>query len=41
MSLNSLLTKTRLWVKSMFREQADMVEKIELSLETLPWRAES
>jgi hypothetical protein len=41
MSLNNILTKTRLWVRTMFREQADMAEKIELSLETLPWRTES
>jgi hypothetical protein len=40
MSLTSLITATKRWLTTFFREQAEMAEKTELFLEAIPWRTE-
>jgi hypothetical protein len=40
MSFTNLMARTKRWLTSFFREQAEMSAQTELFLEALPWRTE-
>jgi len=40
MSFTKIWAKTRTWLTTFLKEQAEMTAKTELFLEELPWRAE-